>query len=141
MQVHIQIKTGAQDILAEISGFIGFMNSVFNISMIFVVFGLAIILIGWIASGAIVVFTFYSINAAVTPGSASKGNIHSLIAVAENATWRDIGAAIGTLLGGLLISSSNLHAVLLIATLVLLTLLFVHIGTPRKTLKLFYLWK
>jgi len=117
------------------------LDSVFNISMILVVIGLAIMLTGWIAAGAIVVFTFYSINAAVTPGSVSSKNIHSLAAVAENATWRDIGAAIGTVLGGLLISSSNLHTVLMIATFALSTLLVVHIGTPRKTLKLFYLWK
>ena len=109
--------------------------------MILVVFGLSIILSGWIGAGTIVVFTFYSIHAAVTPGSASRESLHSLAAVAENATWRDIGAAVGTMLGGLLISSSNVHTVLMIATAALSILLFVHIGTQRKTLKLFQLLK
>jgi MFS family permease len=117
------------------------MNRVFNISILLVAFGLMVMLSGWIGTGAIIVFTFYSINAAVTPGSASKGNAHSLAAVAENATWRDIGAAFGTLIGGFLISSQYLSTALYITVLALLILLFVHLGAARKAVKLFYIWK
>jgi hypothetical protein len=106
-----------------------------------VALGLVVILCGWIGTGAVIVFTFYSINAAVTPGSATKGDSHSLAAVAENATWRDIGAAVGTLIGGFLISSQYLNTVLAGAIVVLIVLLLSHLGTARKAIKLLYSWK
>lgn len=117
------------------------LDPVFNISLAFVTLGLIALLLGWIGTGAVIVFTFYSINSAVTPGSASSGTSHSLAAVAENATWRDIGAAFGTLLGGLLISSNHLNAVILISIFALVILLFVHLARHRGGLKIFYLWK
>jgi MFS transporter, DHA1 family, multidrug resistance protein len=117
------------------------LDRVFNVSMAFVVVGLLIILSGWIGTGAIMVFTFYSINAAVTPGSATTGDAHALAAVAENATWRDIGAAVGTLIGGFLISSQYLNTVLAVAIFALIILLLFHLGTTRKAIKLFYSWK
>jgi MFS transporter, DHA1 family, multidrug resistance protein len=117
------------------------LDRVFNISMALVALGLVLILSGWIGTGAVIVFTFYSINAAVTPGSATKGDSHSLAAVAENATWRDIGAAVGTLIGGFLISSPYLNTVLSVAIFALIVLLLFHLGTARKAIKLFYSWK
>jgi MFS family permease len=117
------------------------LDRVFNLSMALVALGLILILFGWIGTGVVIVFTFYSINAAVTPGSATKGYAHSLAAVAENATWRDIGAAFGTLIGGFLISSQYLNTVLAIAIFVLIVLLLFHLGTARKAIKLFYSWK
>jgi len=117
------------------------LDRLFNISMILVVVGLLIVLSGWIGTGAIVVFTFYSINAAITPGSASRTNTHALAGVAENATWRDIGAATGTLIGGLLISSPYLHAVLIMAIFGLASLLLIQLGTARKALKLLHSWR
>ncbi len=117
------------------------LDRVFNISMALVALGLVVILSGWIGTGAVIVFTFYSINAAVTPGSAAKGDSHSLAAVAENATWRDIGAAVGTLIGGFLIFSQYLNTILAVAIFVLIVLLLFHLGTARKAIKLFYSWK
>jgi MFS family permease len=117
------------------------LDRVFNISMALVALGLVLILSGWISTGAVIVFTFYSINAAVTPGSVTKGDSHSLAAVAENATWRDIGAAFGTLIGGFLISSQYLDSVLSVATFALILLVLFHLGTARKAIKLFYAWK
>jgi MFS transporter, DHA1 family, multidrug resistance protein len=119
---------------------IGF-DRVFNVSMAFVALGLILILSGWIGTGAVIVFTFYSVNAAVTPGSAAKGDAHDLAAVTENATWRDIGAAVGTLIGGFLISSEHLNTILAIAIFALMVLLFFHFGTARKAINLFYSWK
>ena len=116
------------------------MERIFNISLAFVIVGLLAIISGWTGTGAVVVFTFYSINSAITPGSASRSS-HSLAAISENATWRDIGAAMGTLLGGLLISSQYLSAVLIIAVLIMVSLLMAHLGATRKAFKLFYLWK
>ena len=116
------------------------MERIFNISLAFVIVGLLAIISGWTGTGAVVVFTFYSINSAITPGSASRSS-HSLAAISENATWRDIGAAMGTLLGGLLISSQYLSAVLIITVLIMVSLLMAHLGATRKAFKLFYLWK
>lgn len=117
------------------------LDRLFNISMMLVVVGLVIVLSGWIGTGAIVVFTFYSINTAITPGTASRTNTHALAGVAENATWRDIGAATGTLTGGFLISSPYLNAVLIMAIFVLTSLLLIHLGTARKAIKILHSWK
>lgn len=114
---------------------------VFNISMALVVSGLSLILFGSISIGVVIVFTFYSINAAVTPASVSIHDTHSLAAVAENATWRDIGAAVGTLIGGFLISSQYLNTILCVAIFALILLLFFNLGPARKAVKLFYSWK
>lgn len=116
------------------------MERMFNISLALVILGLLVIISGWIGTGAVIVFTFYSINSAITPGSAARSN-HSLAAIAENATWRDIGAAIGTLLGGVLISSQYLSTVLAVAVLIMVSLLMAHLGASWKAFKLFYLWK
>jgi DHA1 family multidrug resistance protein-like MFS transporter len=117
------------------------LDRIFNISITFVALGLVIILCGWIGTGVVIVFTFYSINAAITPGSVTKGNASSLAAAAENATWRDIGAAMGTLTGGFLISSQHLNTVIAVVIFVLIFLLFIHLGAARKAIKLLYLWK
>lgn len=117
------------------------LDKVFNLSLAALLIGLFLITLGWVSVGAIIVFSFYSIQSALTPGSASKGQSHALAAVAENVTWRDIGAAVGTLLGGFLINSSHLTYVLLIANFALLILFLVHLGTTQKAFKLLYLWK
>ena len=116
------------------------MERMFNISLALVILGLLVIISGWIGTGAVIVFTFYSINSAITPGSALRSS-HSLAAIAENATWRDIGAAIGTLLGGVLISSQYLSTSLTVAVLIMVSLLMAHLGASWKAFKLFYLWK
>ena len=117
------------------------LERVFNLSMILVVAGLIFIVGGWIEVGAVIVFAFYSINSAVTPGSASKKNSHSLAGVAENATWRDIGSAVGTLIGGFLITSPHVNNVLIVAIFAMTLLLLIHLGVTQRALKLFYLWK
>jgi len=117
------------------------LEKVFSISLGLVLIGLYVLLSGWIEVGAVIVFTFYSIHSAITPGNVSKGQDHALHAVAENATWRDVGAAVGTLAGGLLITSTHLTSVLLIPTFALSLLLLVHLGTMQKTLKFLFSWK
>ena len=117
------------------------LDKVFNVSIALVILGLLVVISGWIATGTVIVFTFYSINAAITPGTASRNQSNSLAAVAENATWRDIGAAIGTLIGGALITSPYLPNFLLIATFGLLILLMTLIGTVQRAFRFFYTWK
>jgi DHA1 family multidrug resistance protein-like MFS transporter len=131
-------------ILAPFGGWIADrigIDIVFILTIAFAITGLVILLAGWIEGGSIIVFTFYSINAAVTPGAVTKGEVHSLSAVAENATWRDLGAALGTLLGGVLLASSYLSASLLILTFALLVLLLAHMAKNQKNLKSLIVWK
>lgn len=117
------------------------LQNIFGISLIGVISGLTVLACGWIETGAVLVFTFYSVHAAITPGNVSIEGGHSLAAVAENATWRDIGAAFGTLAGGLLLTSDYLTTILIFGIFSQVVLLFIHMGTPQKALKLFYSWK
>jgi MFS transporter, DHA1 family, multidrug resistance protein len=117
------------------------IGQVFNISLACVIMGLIVIATGWIGTGAVIVFTFYSINSAITPGSVSVANAHSLAAVAENATWRDIGAALGTLSAGFLISSAYLNNVLQGGIAAMIILFLIHIGTVQAGFKRVFLWK
>lgn len=117
------------------------LDKVFNLSIALVVLGLVVLASGWIAAGSIIVFTFYGIHAAIAPGTASKGRATALAAVAENATWRDIGAAIGTLLGGFLIASPYLMHTLIFAIFSLLILLLFHFGTAQKAFRLLHVWR
>ena len=100
------------------------LHVVFKVSLLLVVIGLLFMVSGWIALGAVIVFTSYSINTAITPGAVARHHGTSLVAVAENATWRDIGAAVGTFIGGFLINSMHLDIAMQISTAVL-TVLFV----------------
>jgi MFS family permease len=113
------------------------LDKVFNISIAFVILGLLVLISGWIAMGSVIVFTFYSIQGAITPGTASRDQTHALAAAAENATWRDIGAAIGTLAGGLLITSPYLTTILSIAIFCLPILLLIHSGLPKRLLNFY----
>jgi DHA1 family multidrug resistance protein-like MFS transporter len=116
------------------------LGNVFQVSLAAVVIGLLFILIGWVETGAIILFTFYSIHSAITPGKISYQQNHPLLAVAENATWRDIGAALGTLIGGLLLASDYLMITLAVATILLICLLIAN-WKKFATIKLLYSWK
>ncbi|MFZ6012498.1 MAG: MFS transporter [Bacteroidota bacterium] len=128
-------------ILSPVGGWIadkiGF-ETVFTATLALVIAGLILVASGWIAPGAIVIFTFYGIQSAITPGNVSKAQ-SSLVAVAENATWRDIGAAVGTLAGGFLIGSAYLSPALSIGTFVLIILALVHFKTRWKEFS--FAWK
>ena len=108
------------------------LEKVFVVSVIMVLMGLACFTAGWIELGAIIVFAFYSILSALTPGAASAKGKHSLEAVSENATWRDIGAALGTLTGGLLLESNLIMAFLMGGTLLMSVLFIWYTGVMNK---------
>lgn len=109
---------------------IGF-EKVFLGSLFFIISGLFIIGSGWVATGTVIVFSFYGVFSAIAPGAMSA-HASPLHAAAENATWRDIGAATGTLLGGFLMTSGHLLTILSFATVGLLILFFVQINTALK---------
>lgn len=119
---------------------VGF-EKIFLTCLFFIISGMFVIAWGSIAFGAAVVFLFYGVFSAITPGSALQTHPSALHAVAQNATWRDVGAATGALIAGLLLSSSHLSTTLFIATFALLTLFFVKINTAYKAGKVFFSWK
>jgi MFS transporter, DHA1 family, multidrug resistance protein len=101
---------------------IGLMR-VFNFSILMLIVGLVLLLIGWTTVGLIVIFTFNSVNGTIAPGGASGKESDKLRAIAINASWRDIGAATGTLFGGVILSGSFLFETFTIATFTLMLLL------------------
>ncbi len=111
------------------------LEKVFSISLIMVLTGLIFLTVGYIEVGAIVLFAFYSILSALTPGAASTRGSHVLDAVSENATWRDIGAALGTLAGGLLLESDLIPAFLLGGTVLMGVLFVFYANIMGKTFK------
>jgi predicted MFS family arabinose efflux permease len=116
------------------------MQTVFNASLGFVVVGLLLIAAGQTGAGAIIVFTGYSVHVTVTPGAIAANSKQALLAVGKNASWRDVGAAMGTIAGGLLIHSPVLSAILLLAGAVLFILLLLNAGFG-KTLANLILWR
>lgn len=104
---------------------VGFVK-VFNFSLLLIIAGLVCLLAGWVSVGLIIVFTANSVNSTMAPGGASAKEADKIRAVTVNATWRDIGAATGTLTGGLLLSGSFLFETFLIATFILTLLLIVQ---------------
>jgi MFS transporter, DHA1 family, multidrug resistance protein len=99
------------------------LEKVFISSIIMVLAGLILLTLGYIEVGVIILFAFYSILSALTPGAVSTKGTPMLDAISENATWRDIGAALGTMAGGLLLESEFIPEFLLGGT-VLMGLLF-----------------
>jgi MFS family permease len=114
------------------------IGKLFNISLAGVIIGLSVIASGRIEIGVILLFTFYSINVSITPGNISSWQNTRLSAVAENATWRDIGAAVGTLAGGFILASDYQKPVIVFAIFSLALLFCFHLGATNK---FFYLWK
>lgn len=108
---------------------VGF-EKVFNFSLLMIVAGLILLLIGWETMGFVVVFTFNGVNSTMAPGGVSGNRPDKIKAVAINAGWRDIGVAAGTLIGGLLLSGSFLYETFTIAIFIISALLFIHL---RKT--------
>ena len=104
---------------------IGFLK-VFNISLLMIIAGLIFLIMGWVTSGLIMIFTFNSVNSSMAPGGASNMETDKIKAVAVNATWRDIGAATGTLIGGMLLWGSFFFETFIISIFILALLLFIH---------------
>lgn len=116
-------------VFSPVSGVIGGRISfakVFNISLLLIIIGFVFLLIGWEMMGLVIIFTFNSVNSTMAPGSASNNHEDKIRAVAVNATWRDIGAAIGALAGGMLLSASFLSEAFIIVTFILSVLLYIN---------------
>ena len=110
---------------------IGFLK-VFNGSVLLIIAGLILLLMGCEMIGFVIIFTFNSVNSTMAPGGATDKQGDKIRAVATNASWRDIGAATGTLTGGLLLSGSLLPEVFIIATFTLGAVLVLNYTTLKK---------
>lgn len=105
-------------------------SRVFHFSLLMIIVGMILLVSGWIAPGLILIFSFSSINSAMAPGAVATGEKDRIRAVSVNATWRDIGAASGTLAGGLLMPGRFLTETFTIAIFILTSLPIIHL---RKT--------
>jgi MFS transporter, DHA1 family, multidrug resistance protein len=121
-------------VLSPLSGMLadrlGF-RQVFLFSMASISFGLCLITLGWEVPGLLLIFIFNSMNSSITPGSLLFTDSNKIKTIAENATWRDIGAALGTLTGGLILSSSFIQEVFIISTLILVILMIVFLTRSK----------
>lgn len=105
------------------------VDRVFNASLLLICIGFVFLLIGWSGIGLVMIFTFNSVNSSIGPAAASHNRKDKLNAVSTNATWRDIGAATGTLAGGLLLGSSIFLEAFLIVTFILVVFLIINLKT------------
>lgn len=107
-------------------------QSLFNYTALFLVIGIALIAFGVTLPGIIIAFTFSAMNASVAPGSALTQPASMVKDISDNATWRDIGAAFGTLTGSLLLNFSYLHIVFMVALIPISIGLFVQFNNSKK---------
>ncbi|HET9278429.1 MAG TPA: MFS transporter [Flavitalea sp.] len=96
-------------------------------SVIFTCAGLFLLVIGQTEIALAIIFTFNSVVSSIGPASSASNRKDKLNALATNATWRDIGAATGTLTGGLLLENGFLTEVLIIITFVLVIFLIIKL--------------
>lgn len=97
--------------------FSGAMAGLF-LACLFLVFGL-------ITSGVLLAFLSGSVGLSIAPGGSIARSTSVTQSLSINATWRDLGAGIGSLAAGLLISLTDFSPVFALATCVLaLCLLF-----------------
>lgn len=114
--------------LADIWGF----RSLFNYTSLLLVVGIALVAFGFIIPGLIISFTFSAMNASVAPGGALT-NENSLVKdISDNATWRDIGAAGGTLAGSLLLNFLYLHFIFMVLLIPIITVLIIQFINSKK---------
>lgn len=85
---------------------IGFQNLFFQTS-IFTASSLILIFFGANVVGIIAAFTFSAMNASIATGGAITENNLLIKEVSDNATWRDIGTAVGAFTGAALLIISN----------------------------------
>jgi MFS family permease len=116
-------------IFSPVSGFIAgkiSFGKVFNLSLLLIIIGFVFLLIGWEMMGLVFIFTFNSINSTMAPGGVSNNQEDKISSVSVNATWRDIGSAVGAFTGGILLSERFLSEVIIIVIFILSVLLCIN---------------
>jgi MFS family permease len=131
-------------LISPLAGFISDklgIEKVFLSSVLLSIVALLLIYFQFIQAGIIIAFAASSVTAALAPGAALSDKTNQLKEVAANVTWRDLGAAMGALTGGWLISIRSLDIVFLIATFVLLAAFITHSLKASVHLQKIISWK
>ena len=102
-------------------------DRMFHASVLFICVGFFLLVIGRTEIALAIIFTFTTVVGSIGPASSVGVRRDKLNALATNATWRDIGAATGTLAGGLLLDNGPLPEILIMVTFVLLGFLIIKV--------------
>lgn len=105
--------------LADVAG----LSRVYAGSLLLIGIGFVLIATGYVLTGLVIIFGFYSVNAALATGGAVDTNTDASHGVSRNAIYRDAGAAFGALAAGLLLPFPRLDLVFVASSLVLASLL------------------
>lgn len=114
------------------------LERIFSYATVFTIVGILLIAAGFYSIGIIIAFVANNIGSALTPGNGFTDGENMLRHLSINATWRDIGAACGTLAGGLFLSSASLHLIFLLSALVLALSFLLYTFQSRLSFALFY---
>lgn len=110
-------------------------EKLFNYTTILLIVGIGLVAFKLIVPGLIVAFTFAAMNASVAPGGAVTKTGSLLKDISDNATWRDIGTACGTLVGAFFLDFSYIHLVFMIAIVPLIAGVILHfLQLKRRTI-------
>ena len=102
-------------------------DRIFHASVLSICLALVLLAFNCTTIALVIIFTFNSVVSSIGPASSVSNRDDKLKALATNATWRDIGAATGTLAGGFLLHNGFLTEVLIIITFVLVVFLFLKL--------------
>jgi MFS transporter, DHA1 family, multidrug resistance protein len=110
-------------------------------SLLLSVAGLFLIAFDYTQVGIVCSFTFGAVSSVLSPAVAVKDTNNRLRDIAANTTWRDIGAALGALVGGLFLHQAQLEQVFALAAFILIILLFYYLMPLSFTIKQVLRWK
>lgn len=116
------------------------LERVFLTALVLTVLAVFCIAFGAVQFGLVITFTAYSVSSALSPGGALTNSESRLQAIAANVTWRDLGSASGTLLGGYLLTVSEPQAFLVFCSGLLAVFLILHF-IKSKHYQFFVPWK
>ncbi|HYG50255.1 MAG TPA: hypothetical protein VD905_05095 [Flavobacteriales bacterium] len=107
-------------------------EKIFNYTTILMIAGIALVATGISLPGLIITFTFSGMNSAVSPGGALSTQDRILKDISDNATWRDIGSALGTLTGSLFLETPFVNPFFIIVSILLTAALVLHMNVSPK---------
>jgi MFS family permease len=81
------------------------LTTIFSYSWGSVIGGMLLLASGWTLLGTVLIFTLGNIQSSLAAVTGAAGRKDVTRSVAENATWRDAGAALGALTGGWLLTA------------------------------------
>lgn len=117
-------------VLAPLGGYVGDsvgFNKVFHVASILMIFGLCLLLTGFALQGVLLAFAAYSVHSSIGVGLRIKDPGTRLNELSGHGTFRDLGAAVGTIIGSWLGEPAKPPVILASCIPVLLFALILHI--------------